>query len=98
MCFSFQMLFRLSMSRKIKDALEMIDKLVVEMDTFHFLQHAEAPSFDHPQTHSHVDESEIVGRQDDKEQVVKILLDHSKNNTHVIVLPSWYGGNWQDHP
>ncbi|VAI00207.1 unnamed protein product [Triticum turgidum subsp. durum] len=66
--------FRLSMSRKMKDALEMIDELVVEMNNFHFLPHAEAPSIDHPQTHSRVNESEIVGRQNEKEQVVKILL------------------------
>ncbi|XP_044446858.1 putative disease resistance protein RGA3, partial [Triticum aestivum] len=83
-------LFRLSMSRKMKDALEMIDELVVEMNSFHFLQHVEAPNVDHPQTHSHVDEREIVGRQDEKEQVVKILLDRShknSNNNNVMVLP-----------
>ncbi|VAI00208.1 unnamed protein product [Triticum turgidum subsp. durum] len=83
--------FRLSMSRKMKDALEMIDELVVEMNNFHFLPHAEAPSIDHPQTHSRVNESEIVGRQNEKEQVVKILLDYSynseENNSNVMVLP-----------
>ena len=80
--------FRLSVSRKMKKALEIIDELVVEMNKFQFLQHKESPSVDHPQTHSHVDESEIVGRQDDKEQVVKILLDHNNsNNNNVMVLP-----------
>ncbi|XBI77632.1 hypothetical protein VPH35_070700 [Triticum aestivum] len=82
--------FRLSMSRKMKDALEMIDELVVEMNNFHFLQLTETPTIDHPQTHSHVDESDIVGRQDEKEQVVKILLDHADNNNknnNVMVLP-----------
>jgi hypothetical protein len=91
--------FRLSISRKMKDALEMIDELVVEMNNFHFLPPAEAPTTDHPQTHSHVNESEIVGRQDEKEQVVKILLDHSNNsnddNSNVMVLPIvGMGGNW----
>ncbi|XP_044962021.1 putative disease resistance protein RGA3 [Hordeum vulgare subsp. vulgare] len=82
--------FRLSMSRKMKDALEIIDDLVMEMHKFQFLQHAETPSVDHPQTHSHVDESEIVGREDEKEQVVKILLDHSHDNidnNNITVLP-----------
>ncbi|XP_044959771.1 putative disease resistance protein RGA3 [Hordeum vulgare subsp. vulgare] len=86
-----RVVFRLSMSRKMKDTLEMIDELVVEMNNFHFLQHVEAPSAVHPQTHSHVDESEIVGKQTDKEQVVKILLDHSNNNkvgdNKVMLLP-----------
>ncbi|KAF7105520.1 hypothetical protein CFC21_106323 [Triticum aestivum] len=84
------LLFRLSMSRKMKDALEMIDELVAEMNNFHFLQRTEAPTIVHPQTHSCVDESEIIGRQDDKEQVVKILLDHSNNSNdghNVTVLP-----------
>ncbi|XP_044399121.1 putative disease resistance protein RGA3 [Aegilops tauschii subsp. strangulata] len=81
--------FRLSMSRKMKDALEMIDELVVEMNNFHFIQHAETLSVDNPQTHSQVDESEIVGRQNEKEQVVKMLLDHSDSDTknNVMVLP-----------
>ncbi|XP_044428064.1 putative disease resistance protein RGA3 [Triticum aestivum] len=84
--------FRLSMSRKMKDALEMIDELVMEMNNFHFLQHAEVPSINHPQTYSHIDESKIVGRQDEKERVVKILLEHSDNSSddadnNVLVLP-----------
>uniref|UniRef100_M8BXN5 Putative disease resistance protein RGA3 n=1 Tax=Aegilops tauschii TaxID=37682 RepID=M8BXN5_AEGTA len=82
--------FRLHMSWKLKDALETIDELIVEMNNFNFLQHIEAPSIVHPQTHSRVDESEIVGRQDEKEQVVNILLDHSLNNSsnnNVMVLP-----------
>ncbi|VAI68073.1 unnamed protein product [Triticum turgidum subsp. durum] len=84
--------FRLSMSRKMKDALEMIDELVMEMNNFHFLQHAEVPSINRPQTYSHIDESKIVGRQDEKERVVKILLEHSDNSSddadnNVLVLP-----------
>ncbi|VAI68064.1 unnamed protein product [Triticum turgidum subsp. durum] len=82
--------FRLSMSKKMKNCLDMIDELVVEMNNFHFLQHADAPSIVHPQTHSHVDELEVVGRQDEKERVVKILLHHSRNNNsdnNVMVLP-----------
>ncbi|KAF7105515.1 hypothetical protein CFC21_106318 [Triticum aestivum] len=82
--------FRLHTSWKLKDVLETIDELVVETNNFHFLQHTEAPSIDHPQTYSHVDESDIVGRQAEKEQVVKILLDHSHNNNdsnNVMVLP-----------
>nr|UBY07361.1 NBS-LRR disease resistance protein [Dasypyrum villosum] len=83
--------FRLSMSRKMKDALEMIDELVREMNKFQFLQHVEAPNIVHPQTHSHVVESEIVGRQNEKEQVVQILLRHSdnnnNNNNNFMVLP-----------
>uniref|UniRef100_A0A8R7QYT7 Disease resistance protein RGA3 n=1 Tax=Triticum urartu TaxID=4572 RepID=A0A8R7QYT7_TRIUA len=88
---SSPIVFRLSMSRKMKDALEMIDELVVEMNNFHFLQHAKAPTIVQPQTHSHVNELQIVGRQDEKEQVVKILLNQSDNsnidNSDIMVLP-----------
>ena len=86
------------MGKRIKDSREMIDELVVEMNNFHFLQHAEVPTLVHPQTHSHVDELKIVGRQDEKEQVVKILLGHAHNdgnNNNVMVLPIvGMGGNW----
>ncbi|KAM3205958.1 hypothetical protein ACQJBY_061570 [Aegilops geniculata] len=83
-------IFRLSMTRKMKDAFEMIDELVREMNNFHFLQHIEALSIIHPQTHSHVDESEIVGKQDEKDQVVNILLEQARSNidnNDVMVLP-----------
>uniref|UniRef100_A0ACD6ALP5 Uncharacterized protein n=1 Tax=Avena sativa TaxID=4498 RepID=A0ACD6ALP5_AVESA len=79
--------FRLSMSRKMKDVLEKIDELVVEMNNFHFLEHTETPIIVHPQTHSRVDESEIVGKQDAKEEVVKMLLQNQPNNNNVMVLP-----------
>ncbi|XP_037457080.1 putative disease resistance protein RGA3 [Triticum dicoccoides] len=81
-------IFGVYMSWKMKGALQMIDELVVEMNNFHFLQHVEPRIIVHLQTHSCVNESDIVGRQDDKDQVVKILLDHSaKNDNNVIVLP-----------
>uniref|UniRef100_M8D709 Putative disease resistance protein RGA3 n=1 Tax=Aegilops tauschii TaxID=37682 RepID=M8D709_AEGTA len=76
--------FRLSMSRRMKDVLEKIDELVVEMNNFHFLTHTETPSIEHPQTHSRVDESEIVSKLDEKEQVVKILLENQCDNNNVM--------------
>ncbi|XP_037458783.1 uncharacterized protein LOC119329795 [Triticum dicoccoides] len=84
--------FRLSMSGKMKDALKIIDELVTEMNTFHFLQNTEAPTVIHPRTNSHVDNSEIVGKEDEKELVVKILLEHSNINNNnddntIMVLP-----------
>ncbi|KAF7105537.1 hypothetical protein CFC21_106335 [Triticum aestivum] len=83
-------ILRHSMSKKMKDTVDMIDELVEKMNSFHFRQHTEAPRIDHLQTHSQVDKSQIVGRQDEKEQLVKILLGHcyNKNNSnHVMVLP-----------
>ncbi|XP_037419462.1 putative disease resistance protein RGA3 [Triticum dicoccoides] len=84
--------FRLSMSGKMKDALKIIDELVAEMNTFHFLQNTEAPTIIHPRTNSHVDNSEIVGKEDEKELVVNILLEHSNINNDnddntIMVLP-----------
>ncbi|XP_037469083.1 putative disease resistance protein RGA3 [Triticum dicoccoides] len=79
--------FRFSMSRKMKDVIEKIDELVVEMNNFHFLTHTKTPSIVHPQTHSRVDESEIVGKLHEKEQVVKILLENQCDNNNVMVLP-----------
>jgi hypothetical protein len=76
------------MSRKLKDVLEKIDKLVEEMNTFGLLENrAELPQALYRQTHAALDGSaEIFGRDDDKEAVVELLLDQ-QDQQKVQVLP-----------
>ncbi|CAO2211704.1 unnamed protein product [Urochloa humidicola] len=57
------------------------------MNTFGLLERAEAPQVLYQQTHSALDETtEIFGRDNDIEVVVKLLLDH-KDQKNVQVLP-----------
>ncbi|XP_073104970.1 disease resistance protein RGA2-like [Elaeis guineensis] len=41
---------------------------------------------DRPQSHSYIDESYVIGREEDREKIVKLLLDHIPNQ-NIAVLP-----------
>uniref|UniRef100_K3YFZ1 Uncharacterized protein n=1 Tax=Setaria italica TaxID=4555 RepID=K3YFZ1_SETIT len=83
-----RLVFRHKASRDLKNVLEKIDELVTEMTKFGLVALAEAPLQALPrQTHSALDESrEIFGREDDKDGVVKLLLDQ-QDRQDVQVLP-----------
>ncbi|XP_038989083.1 putative disease resistance protein RGA3 [Phoenix dactylifera] len=78
--------FRLKMGRELHAIVEKIEKLVDEGNKFGFTVKTQPQNRDRPQTHSYVDESEVIGREEDKEKIVKLLLDHD-NNQNVAVLP-----------
>nr|ADK47521.1 RDG2A [Hordeum vulgare subsp. vulgare] len=83
------LLFRFEMSRKLKNVLKKINKLVKEMNTFGLESSVRREERQHPwrQTHSKLDETtQIFGREDDKEVVVKLLLDQ-QDQRRVQVLP-----------
>nr|UBY07051.1 NBS-LRR disease resistance protein [Dasypyrum villosum] len=83
------LLFRFAMSRKLKGVLEKINKLVKEMNKFDLENsvHQHEPQLPWRQTHSKLDEStDFFGRDDDKERVVKLLLDQ-QDQRKVQVLP-----------
>ncbi|XBI77128.1 hypothetical protein VPH35_070296 [Triticum aestivum] len=83
------LLFRFEMSKKLKNILEKINKLVEEMNKFGLENsiHREERQHSWRQTHSKLDDStKIFGRDDDKEVMVKLLLDQ-QNQRKVQVLP-----------
>ncbi|KAM3196725.1 hypothetical protein ACQJBY_072433 [Aegilops geniculata] len=83
------LLFRFEMSRKLKNVLEKINKLVEEMNKFGLENsvHREKQQDPCRQTHSKLDDSTIIfGRDDDKMVVVKKLLDQ-QDQQKVRVLP-----------
>nr|XP_034601375.1 putative disease resistance protein RGA3 [Setaria viridis] len=82
-----RLVFHQKASRDLKNVLDKIDELVSEMNTFGLLQRAEAPQALYRQTYPALDESlGIIGREDDKEVVVKILRDQEDHKI-VQVLP-----------
>ncbi|KAG2481244.1 hypothetical protein PVAP13_J683334 [Panicum virgatum] len=84
---SDRIMFNHKASRDLKNVLDKIEELVMEMNTFGLLERAKAPQALYRQTYSALDESlDIFGRDDDKEAVVKILLDQ-KDQKVVQVLP-----------
>ncbi|XBI77119.1 hypothetical protein VPH35_070287 [Triticum aestivum] len=81
--------FRFEMSKKLKTVLAKINKLVEEMNKFGLENSVSRVERQHPcrQTHSKLDWStKIFGRDDDKEEVVKLLLEQ-QDQQQVQVLP-----------
>ncbi|KAL6644428.1 hypothetical protein ACP70R_016036 [Stipagrostis hirtigluma subsp. patula] len=82
-----RLVFRYKASKELKNVLHKIDELVSEMNTFDLVERAEVPQVHYRQTHSVLEESaEIFGREEDKEVVVKLLLDQ-QGEQNVQVLP-----------
>ncbi|XBI07520.1 hypothetical protein VPH35_135414 [Triticum aestivum] len=83
------LLFRFAMSRNLKGVLEKIKGLVEEMNMFGLEDSVNREERQHTwrQTHSKLDETnKMFGRDDDKEGVVKLLLDQ-QDQQKVQVLP-----------
>ncbi|GJN15723.1 hypothetical protein PR202_gb02661 [Eleusine coracana subsp. coracana] len=87
-------LFRYKASKKLKKVLHKINVLVEEMNTFGLVERKEPPQAVFRQTHSALDDSAgIVGREGDKEAVIKMLLDqrdkhkYNEQRPNVQVLP-----------
>ncbi|KAJ1692194.1 hypothetical protein LUZ63_008892 [Rhynchospora breviuscula] len=86
-------LFRYKMSAKLKKVVGTIDGLVVQMRSFGFLQgHHVQPANRREKTDSLVFESEIVGRDEDKEKIVKLLIEGSRSADLTIVPLAGMGG------
>ncbi|KAK3124022.1 hypothetical protein QOZ80_8AG0639410 [Eleusine coracana subsp. coracana] len=82
-----RLVFRHKASMELKNVLGKIEELVSEMKTYELEPRGEVPQVVYRQTHSALDETaEIFGRDDDREVVVKVLLDQ-KYQISVQVLP-----------
>ncbi|EHA8591259.1 disease resistance protein RGA2-like [Cocos nucifera] len=78
--------FRFKMGRRLNDIVNKIKEIIDQGNNFGFVVQTPPQSGDRPQTHSYVDESDVIGREEDKEKMVKLLLDHDRNQ-NVAVLP-----------
>ena len=79
-------LFRYKMSRKLKEVVGRIDELVTEMERFKFVQGRQGRVLQHVETHSYVIESEVIGREGDKEKLVTLLTQVCPSE-NLMVLP-----------
>uniref|UniRef100_A0A0D9XBP9 Uncharacterized protein n=1 Tax=Leersia perrieri TaxID=77586 RepID=A0A0D9XBP9_9ORYZ len=79
-------LFRYKMSKKLKTILEKIDEIISEMKNFNFIVLEHQPIISRPPTHSCIVKSEIVGRDDAKEDIMNILVDPNREMVNVSVF------------
>ncbi|KAJ4757693.1 NBS-LRR-like resistance protein [Rhynchospora pubera] len=78
-------IFRYNMGNKLAKVLEKIDEIVTEMNKFNFAARGPAPSIKR-ETHSLVIESEVIGRDGEKEKIVREVLDPQRKRDNISVL------------
>ncbi|KAK4592361.1 hypothetical protein RGQ29_016771, partial [Quercus rubra] len=85
---SNQLAFSLKMGHRIKAIRERLDVIAKEKDDFHFIQNSIEPQVMNRdrETYSFVLEEAVVGREDDKKQIIKLLLD-ANTVENVSIIP-----------
>ncbi|KAH7677276.1 P-loop containing nucleoside triphosphate hydrolase protein [Dioscorea alata] len=86
------LLFQLQLGDKLRSINQRIHGIIVEMREFNFKvadnnNKNDRPWRNRPQTHSYVPESEVIGRDEDKEQIVQMLIhDHFEEKVAVVSI------------
>ena len=81
--------FRSQLGHKIKDIREKLGKIAADKDQFNLTARFEDRHVMHGRrdmTHSYVPPSEVIGRNDDKENIIHLLMDPDANK-NVNVIP-----------
>ncbi|KAG1371635.1 disease resistance protein RGA2-like [Cocos nucifera] len=90
--FSFRnpIIFPITMTYKIKEIVERLDNIAAERSKFHLTEIGPVDRryliTERPETHSFVDESNIIGREEDKKKIVGSLISRA-GRSDVSVLP-----------
>ena len=86
--------FRFKMGRKMKNLKERLDKIAADKSKFNLTERAVVVNTTHvvhrkrEMTHSYVDASNIIGREQDKENIVSILMPSSSDEQeNVSIIP-----------
>ncbi|XP_039129248.1 putative disease resistance protein RGA3 [Dioscorea cayenensis subsp. rotundata] len=86
------LLFQLQLGHKLRSINKRIDDVIEEMHKFNFKvadnnNNNNRPWRNRPQTHSYVPDSEVIGRDEDKEQIVQMLIhDHFEEKVAVVSI------------
>lgn len=80
--------FRFKMGHKIKSIREKLDKVANEKAKFHLTNRVDDRRVVHMEreTHSFVQASDVIGREDDKENIVQLLM-RASDHENVSVVP-----------
>ncbi|XLT61526.1 hypothetical protein HN873_018050 [Arachis hypogaea] len=87
------LLFRYKISQQIKEIRKRLDRVAADRDKFGLQTIAVDRRVGHKRemTYSHVVESDVIGRDHDKEKIVKLLMEPSLDNNagskHISVIP-----------
>ncbi|XP_068662114.1 disease resistance protein RGA2-like [Aristolochia californica] len=88
-CFK-RVIFRHNMGRRIEEINARLEALAGERSKFHFREEGLKKALDSEEmipTDSLVTESQIYGRDEDKRNIVELLLNVASNQEHLLVIP-----------
>ncbi|XP_059450827.1 putative disease resistance protein RGA3 [Corylus avellana] len=78
------------MGHRIKAVRARLDEIATDRIKFGFNEHNRATQFEHMKrqdTHSFVHGEDVIGREDDKESIKKLLFDPNMNEKNVSIIP-----------
>ncbi|KAF2307924.1 hypothetical protein GH714_033580 [Hevea brasiliensis] len=81
--------FRFKMSAKIKQIMERLDEIASQKSKFHLVQQHESRNImpkERAMTHSFIKESDVIGRDKDKENIIRLLKD-SSDGGQISIIP-----------
>ncbi|KAH6819357.1 hypothetical protein C2S51_002960 [Perilla frutescens var. frutescens] len=82
--------FRFKVGYRIRGLRLRLDEIAADRSKFHFTEKIHLISMDNKvreQSHSYVRASDIIGRDNDKENIVQLLLSSNDDDDHVSVIP-----------
>lgn len=85
--YSNPLVFRISLSHKLKETRERLDEVAADRTKFHLSEQREEKHTIRRATHSYVCASEVVGRDVDKENIIHLLMEPCGNLNNVSVIP-----------
>ncbi|KAK4592358.1 hypothetical protein RGQ29_016768, partial [Quercus rubra] len=89
---SNQLAFSLKMGHRIKAVRERLDVIAKDKDDFHFIENSVEPQVMNRETFSFVLEEAVVGRDDEKKEIIKLLLDANTVENVSIIPIVGFGG------
>ncbi|KAJ0045833.1 hypothetical protein Pint_05240 [Pistacia integerrima] len=96
---SNQIAYSLKMAHKIKTVREKLDDIAKDMTQFHFIEH----HFEKPilntkrETHSSELVENVIGREDDKNKTIQLLLDSNYDEYVSVISIVGIGGLGKPH-
>ncbi|XP_059450861.1 putative disease resistance protein RGA3 [Corylus avellana] len=87
---SNQLVYGFKMGHRIKAVRARLDEIAIDRIKFGFNEHTTATQFEHVKrqdTHSFVHGEDVIGREDDKESIKKLLFDPNMNEKNVSIIP-----------
>ncbi|XP_017976548.1 PREDICTED: putative disease resistance protein RGA3 [Theobroma cacao] len=79
--------FSSKMGHKIKEINKRIDKIATEWDRFNLGQQVDNRRVIHRETHSFVNASDVIGRDEDRENIINLLKEPSDESGNIPVIP-----------